>query len=438
MRGLIPYVDFTDSKGPLLWLIYGIGYLISNRDYFGVLIITCIWYAAIGYYIFKLSFLYLQDIKKSLICVVIMPFFIFNKWFHDEIRAEDFCLLFILLSLYSIASIQEVVALDERKVRNAFTVLGVSFASLLLIKFNYAVMQGIMLIYPTYLVGKKEQKYLKLLLTWFLAGVAIICLPFILLFLIQGNLQAFMMEYFFKTLSTVSYGSPVTSYIADWIYLLLSPSRLSMFMGVLVFCWLFGQQFSKTSWFPIYGFMVFFSLTIYHAFLQHYFICCSFFIIFGVIYVVSKVGNVNRLQLAGVSCSTFILVSGINLMSNTSMAWNESLSWVQSEKKIRFNRIAREISKSNRPYIIFIGMEHGEGVLADALPGCKYYATQNGASKEMLNSQRQSILEGRSDYLYIDHIKKMQDLNLTFKEIESLGYHLVSAEADSTNYLYRR
>ena len=27
MNGLTPYVDFTDSKGPLLWLIYGIGYL---------------------------------------------------------------------------------------------------------------------------------------------------------------------------------------------------------------------------------------------------------------------------------------------------------------------------------------------------------------------------------------------------------------------------
>ena len=25
MNGMIPYVDFADSKGPLLWLIYGIG-----------------------------------------------------------------------------------------------------------------------------------------------------------------------------------------------------------------------------------------------------------------------------------------------------------------------------------------------------------------------------------------------------------------------------
>ena len=33
MNGLTPYVDFTDSKDPLLWLIYGIGYLLSPRNY---------------------------------------------------------------------------------------------------------------------------------------------------------------------------------------------------------------------------------------------------------------------------------------------------------------------------------------------------------------------------------------------------------------------
>ena len=25
MNGMVPYIDFADSKGPLLWLIYGVG-----------------------------------------------------------------------------------------------------------------------------------------------------------------------------------------------------------------------------------------------------------------------------------------------------------------------------------------------------------------------------------------------------------------------------
>lgn len=44
MEGLTPYVDFADSKGPLLWLIYGIGYLISPYNYIGVFWLSCLWY----------------------------------------------------------------------------------------------------------------------------------------------------------------------------------------------------------------------------------------------------------------------------------------------------------------------------------------------------------------------------------------------------------
>lgn len=36
MEGMTPYIDFADSKGPLLWLIYGIGYLLSPTSYIGV------------------------------------------------------------------------------------------------------------------------------------------------------------------------------------------------------------------------------------------------------------------------------------------------------------------------------------------------------------------------------------------------------------------
>ena len=44
MNGMRPYVDFTDSKGPLLWLIYGIGYLLSPRNYVGVYVLSCLCY----------------------------------------------------------------------------------------------------------------------------------------------------------------------------------------------------------------------------------------------------------------------------------------------------------------------------------------------------------------------------------------------------------
>ena len=52
MNGLVPYVDFADSKGPLLWLIYGVGYLLSRQDFIGVFWLSCGCYAATLYVAF--------------------------------------------------------------------------------------------------------------------------------------------------------------------------------------------------------------------------------------------------------------------------------------------------------------------------------------------------------------------------------------------------
>ena len=42
MTGYTPYVDFADSKGLLLWIIYGIGYLIHHYSYIGVFWLACL------------------------------------------------------------------------------------------------------------------------------------------------------------------------------------------------------------------------------------------------------------------------------------------------------------------------------------------------------------------------------------------------------------
>ncbi len=42
MNGIIPYKDIFEQKGPLVYFIYGIAYLINNTSYIGVFIIEII------------------------------------------------------------------------------------------------------------------------------------------------------------------------------------------------------------------------------------------------------------------------------------------------------------------------------------------------------------------------------------------------------------
>ena len=102
MNGLTPYVDFADSKGPLLWLIYGIGYLISPHDYLGVFFLSILFYTGVFYYSYKTAYLFLHHKRKSMIVVFFLIASFFCTFYHNEVRAEDWCQLFITASIYRI------------------------------------------------------------------------------------------------------------------------------------------------------------------------------------------------------------------------------------------------------------------------------------------------------------------------------------------------
>ena len=75
MNGMTPYVDFADSKGPLLWLIYGIGYLISPHDYTGMYWLSCVLYTFIFYQCYKCARLFVRDTRLALAAVLLSAVF---------------------------------------------------------------------------------------------------------------------------------------------------------------------------------------------------------------------------------------------------------------------------------------------------------------------------------------------------------------------------
>ncbi len=99
MEGMTPYVDFADSKGPLLWLIYGIGYLLTPTSYTGVFLLSVIAYTLTFGFVWQTCRLKLRK-RDSLIVVACMSTCFFCKIFHTEVRAEDFCMPAICGGIY--------------------------------------------------------------------------------------------------------------------------------------------------------------------------------------------------------------------------------------------------------------------------------------------------------------------------------------------------
>ena len=72
LHNLVPYLDLFEQKGPLLYLIYMIGAIISEKSFIGVYFVEIISYSVTLYYISKIICLYLD--KKYI--YLILPLFL--------------------------------------------------------------------------------------------------------------------------------------------------------------------------------------------------------------------------------------------------------------------------------------------------------------------------------------------------------------------------
>ena len=101
MNGYTPYVDFADSKGLLLWIIYGLGYEIHHYSYVGVFWLACLSFWVSFMIAYKTARLYL-DKPISLLAAMSMavPYWYWN--FYTEGKAEHFCMPFVTYCVYQL------------------------------------------------------------------------------------------------------------------------------------------------------------------------------------------------------------------------------------------------------------------------------------------------------------------------------------------------
>ncbi len=139
MEGMTPYVDFADSKGPLLWLIYGMGYLLSPTSYLGIFWLSVIAYTVTFAFVWKTTRLFVGK-REAFLVMAWMSALFFFRIYHSEVRAEDFCMPWICISLYF--ACKALLMPSPKDMRRGGWWIGVSLICSLLIKWNYFFMLG--------------------------------------------------------------------------------------------------------------------------------------------------------------------------------------------------------------------------------------------------------------------------------------------------------
>ncbi len=100
MHGLIPYKDIFEQKGPFLYLLYGIGYLISHRSFIGVFLIELIVFTIGLYYLYKTLKMFLSTKSTLLILPIFIALLTTSRAFTHGGSAEEFCFGFFFITLY--------------------------------------------------------------------------------------------------------------------------------------------------------------------------------------------------------------------------------------------------------------------------------------------------------------------------------------------------
>ena len=175
------YLDLFDHKGPVIFLINYIGYVLGGPLGIKFLYLSCI---AVFFYISYFISRMFTNWKSSIVTLAIL-FIIFVSFFEGGWGLEGYVLPFLTYSLYIFLKF-----FLQGKVKNIEIVLtGVSFAVVLFTKAN---MIGIWLAFALVIlfqsIYQKQFLYLANIVVFFLLGVSLFVVPLCIYLQVQGSL----------------------------------------------------------------------------------------------------------------------------------------------------------------------------------------------------------------------------------------------------------
>ena len=134
-NGMTVYKDIFEQKGPLLYLIHAIAYFISNTSFTGVYVMQSLTLCVTAFAAFKIASLYVGT-GWSVASAVLTCFVMVNSacYYYGD-SAEEFCLPFLMISIYYFCRYFKNTEQDLPK-RSVFFLVGFFAGCVAMIKFT--------------------------------------------------------------------------------------------------------------------------------------------------------------------------------------------------------------------------------------------------------------------------------------------------------------
>ncbi len=223
-----------------------------------------------------------------------------------------------------------------------------------------------------------------------LAGIAIPLLPFALYFLCTGNLADFINEYFINTFK-ITGSNRLVDFYRDKLVLTF------LFAFIAFFC-----RSMRLSYLLLLTFLPFYVFLVTRTMFLHYLASAMPFFVFFVIYIAKIMEN----KLERLNSLLYIALLAVVLIIGTT--FNLRLAYFTAFANAEGTHVAvmDYLARYDKPKIMFFSGDYGLGLLARALPACKYWAEQRDASTEMKKDREKAVIDKRADFIIISNISE--------------------------------
>lgn len=409
MNGLTPYVDFADSKGPLLWLINGIGYLLSPHDYTGLYWLACLLYTIIFYQCYKCARLFVRDTRLALVAVLISAFFFLSGLTHIEVRAEDYCYALMLPLFYRFLRFNVGSENSRRFVKSTAMLLGFSLGATLLIKYSCTLMLAVFIPYCCIVMPRRSGYSPWRAFGWCTLIGILTVLPMVLWMGWRGCLDDFFNEYFLSTFATFDklHGERITVY---QVLLMFLGKRVIVFtLGIIASVLIYCRTIRSGGLFAVVALVWFIAVILLNGTDRIYLNVLALFTVLSAGIVTQVLGRwfrwwgVDALLCLGTLALLFATVE------------HKSLFYKQLPDRKIWYYYPTLLSRYDNPRVLYLMChDHGESVPVHGLPACKYWSLQVGYTPQMVEDQVNAVKQHRCDAVFVesdkaDMIKLLED-----------------------------
>lgn len=398
-NGMTPYVDFADSKGPLLWFFNGIGYLISPHSYAGLYWVECLLYTFVLYMCYRCARLFVDNRWVALGAVIICTIFFFGSYTHLEVRAEDYCYAFMIPVFYRFLLYHSKHEHNAAAARIGAITLGISFAGTLMIKYSTTLMMAAFIPFFLFWLPRKSNYNMWKALGWCALAALLTLLPMVIVLACQGCLDDCINEYFFTTAKTFNNMTGDSITLAGVAEVLLSRKVATFVLVIFAGILFYGKKNRSGMFYLLFSFLWFVAVIMLNGTNKIYYNVLALFTVCSAPLLA---------QLLSKGLSKPLVVAIFAAATAAFLFWQtprHSLFTKQSVKQDAWNYYASLMAQYDSPRMLYFNChDHGQGVPSHGLPACKYWSLQSGYTQEMLDDQINAVKQHKADVIIVNDV----------------------------------